>query len=142
MDVQLVNSQGQNVSNPLRWLKQGIKILGTFLSGSLPSGFPPESLLQSAPNISQKGNQSRLLCTKNCCAGAPAKPQSRLQETCWRPAGLLCWESPSPCARKIRLKVWLPLVLCAFTGSYKPELLVVSHLESLSGSSIFDVGPE
>ena len=32
--------------------------------------------------------------------------------------------------------MWCPLVLCAFTGSYNPELLVISHLGSLSMNSL------
>ncbi|KAK2102053.1 hypothetical protein P7K49_019720 [Saguinus oedipus] len=47
------------------------EVIGSKLS--FQSGFSPEPLLQSAPNVSQKGNQSRLLCTENRHAGAPAK---------------------------------------------------------------------
>ncbi|KAL0620191.1 Zinc finger protein [Plecturocebus cupreus] len=44
---------------------------------------------------------------------------------------LLCQESPSLWATKIHRKMRHPLVLCAFTGSYIPELLLISHLGSL-----------
>ncbi|KAL0618957.1 Zinc finger protein [Plecturocebus cupreus] len=45
--------------------------------------------------------------------------------------GLLHRESPSLWATKIRLKLRRPLALCAFTGSYNPELLLIGHLGSL-----------
>ncbi|KAL0595476.1 hypothetical protein AAY473_035666 [Plecturocebus cupreus] len=40
-------------------------------------------------------------------------------------------ESPGLWATKIRRKLRRPLVLCAFTGSYIPELLLIGHLGSL-----------
>ena len=111
----------------------GISGLASFLSPFF-NQLNGRLCLPRAPNVDQKGTQSHLLCTKNLHAGAPAKSQSRLQESRWQPVRLLRWESPGPCARKIRLKVWHPLVLCAFTGSYNPKLLVISHLGSLSTS--------
>ncbi|KAL0594525.1 Zinc finger protein, partial [Plecturocebus cupreus] len=49
--------------------------------------------------------------------------------------GLFRRESPSLWATKIRLKVRRPLALCAFPGSYNPELLLIGHLGSPSGWS-------
>ncbi|KAL0620040.1 60S ribosomal protein L10 [Plecturocebus cupreus] len=80
--------------------------------------------LPGAPNIIQKDTQSRLLCTKNRCAEVPAKQLCQPKGLHWRPEGLLHWESPGPWATKIRMEVWRPLTLCAFTGSCNPELLV------------------
>ncbi|KAK2097674.1 hypothetical protein P7K49_023125 [Saguinus oedipus] len=48
------------------------------------------------PNLGQKGNQSRLLCSKSCRAEVPAKPLHRPQESRWRPVQLLHWESSAP----------------------------------------------
>ncbi|KAL0594300.1 hypothetical protein AAY473_036700 [Plecturocebus cupreus] len=59
---------------------------------------------------------------------APRRPK----ESRWRPMWLLRRKSPSLWASKIRLQLQHPLTLCAFTGSYNPELLLHGHLESLS----------
>ncbi|KAL0588622.1 hypothetical protein AAY473_039634 [Plecturocebus cupreus] len=59
---------------------------------------------------------------------APRRPK----ESRWRPGWLLRRESPSLWASKIRLQLQHPLALCAFTGSYNPELLLCGHLGSLS----------
>ncbi|KAL0622966.1 Protein GVQW1 [Plecturocebus cupreus] len=48
----------------------------------------------------------------------------RPKELRWRPGWLLRRESPSLWASKIRLQLRRPLALCAFTGSYNPELLL------------------
>ncbi|KAL0622211.1 DNA primase large subunit, partial [Plecturocebus cupreus] len=73
----------------------------------------------------------RILHTEKRRAGAPAKWPRRPKESHWRPVWLLCRESPSLWATKIHRKVRRPLVLCAFTGSYIPELLLIGHLGSL-----------
>ncbi|KAL0623013.1 NANOG neighbor homeobox [Plecturocebus cupreus] len=76
----------------------------------------------------QKGIQSRTLRTEKCHAG---------QESRWRPVWLLRRESPSLWASKIRLQLRHPLALCAFTGSYNPELQLRGHLGSLSAQNVF-----
>ncbi|KAL0626188.1 Protein GVQW1 [Plecturocebus cupreus] len=48
---------------------------------------------------------SRILRTRKCRAGAPAKRPRRPKESRWRPAWLLCQESPSLWATKIRRKL-------------------------------------
>ncbi|KAL0621434.1 hypothetical protein AAY473_009763 [Plecturocebus cupreus] len=95
-----------------------------------------------------------LLSASNCCSpcgdgtsgafGHPApynphrevtrrpKESHRPKESRWRSGWLLRRESPSLWASKIRLQLQHPLALCAFTGSYNPELLLRSHLGSLS----------
>ncbi|KAL0626491.1 Myelin-associated neurite-outgrowth inhibitor [Plecturocebus cupreus] len=50
--------------------------------------------LPGAPNIIQKDTQSHLLRTKNRRAKALAKQPCQQKGSCWRPVGLLCWESP------------------------------------------------
>ncbi|KAL0623792.1 hypothetical protein AAY473_007509 [Plecturocebus cupreus] len=56
----------------------------------------------------------------------------RPKESRWQPVWLLRRESPSLWASKIRLQLRHPLALCAFAGSYNPELLLRGHLGSLS----------
>ncbi|KAL0611875.1 retrotransposable element ORF2 protein [Plecturocebus cupreus] len=59
---------------------------------------------------------------------APRRPK----ESRWRPVWLPRWESRSPWASNIRLQLRRPLALCALTASHNPELLLRSHLGSLS----------
>ncbi|KAK2121292.1 Protein-tyrosine sulfotransferase 2 [Saguinus oedipus] len=63
------------------------------LSLTLASTLAAACTALRAPNISQKGNQSHLLCTKSCCTEVLAKLLHQPQESHWRPVGLLHWES-------------------------------------------------
>ncbi|KAL0628601.1 hypothetical protein AAY473_001922 [Plecturocebus cupreus] len=91
-----------------------------------------------------------VLSTSNCCSSCgdgtgrarlkghpvPYTPHREVprqpKESRWRPMWLLRQESPSLWASKIHLQLRHPLALCAFTGSYNPELLLRGHLGSLS----------
>ncbi|KAL0613893.1 UPF0764 protein C16orf89 [Plecturocebus cupreus] len=104
--------------------------------------------LRGAPLPHRTGPSEVQLCllsvlsTSNCCSpcgdgtsGArlkghpvPYNPHREAprwpKESRWRPVWLLRRESPSLWASKIRLQLWHLLALCAFTGSYNPELLL------------------
>ncbi|KAL0599368.1 hypothetical protein AAY473_031879 [Plecturocebus cupreus] len=77
-----------------------------------------------------RARPSRILCTRKRRTGTPAKQQRQPKELRWRPVWLLYRESPGLWATKIRRKVRRPLVLCVFTGSYIPELLLIRRLGS------------
>ncbi|KAL0609268.1 hypothetical protein AAY473_021555 [Plecturocebus cupreus] len=100
----------------------------------------------------------RRLGTSNCCSPcgdetSQARPKGhpvphtphreaprQPKELRWRPVWLLRRESPSLWASKIRLQLRHPLTLCAFMGSYNPELLLHGHLGSLSTIGFHHVG--
>ncbi|KAL0624278.1 hypothetical protein AAY473_007995 [Plecturocebus cupreus] len=70
--------------------------------------------------------------TKRASIPVHRKAPHQPKESRWRPVWFLRRESPSLWASKIRLQLRHPLALCAFTGSYNPELLLCGHLGSLS----------
>ena len=80
--------------------------------------------LPRTPDVNQKGTQSRLLCTENCRRGTgkTATPATRVTlATCGAPPLEISWSmSNKNSSGKCGI-----LILCAFTGSYNPELLVI-----------------